>query len=273
MLNLLWLLLPTLCFGKQQQPNIIFILMDDIGWNDVGFNGGQFPTPNIDALHAESVYLNRHYIHLMCSPSRSQIITGRYAMYQGYGKMLPWDYTEIGGIPVGQPTIAQWLKDVGGYTTYAVGKWHLGYANEQLLPAAKGFDHFYGFYQGAIDYVTKTYNDIEDGDIGVYDFFEDGEACYSVIESEENSMKLYGNKIIEYLTIEGGKQRTANAMGQSVTPFYMYAALQSMHVPFPVVPEYEEECTQRMSGGMGTKQWVNERTLYCELILLTDKIV
>ena len=137
--------------------------MDDIGWNDVGFNGGQFPTPNIDALHAESVYLNRHYIHLMCSPSRSQMITGRYAMYQGYGKMLPWDYTEIGGIPVGQPTIAQWLKEVGGYTTYAVGKWHMGYASAHLLPTARGFDHFFGFYQGAIHYHDLKYIDIKYG--------------------------------------------------------------------------------------------------------------
>ena len=165
LLTLLSLLLPSLCVGKSKQtkPNIIFILMDDIGWNDVGFNGGQFPTPNIDALHAESVYLNRHYIHLMCSPSRSQMITGRYAMYQGYGKMLPWDYTEIGGIPVGQPTIAQWLKEVGGYTTYAVGKWHMGYASAHLLPTARGFDHFFGFYQGAIHYHDLKYIDIKYG--------------------------------------------------------------------------------------------------------------
>eukprot|EP00486_Rosalina_sp_Unknown_P002956 CAMPEP_0201567758 /NCGR_PEP_ID=MMETSP0190_2-20130828/8399_1 /ASSEMBLY_ACC=CAM_ASM_000263 /TAXON_ID=37353 /ORGANISM="Rosalina sp." /LENGTH=56 /DNA_ID=CAMNT_0047988105 /DNA_START=186 /DNA_END=353 /DNA_ORIENTATION=- len=55
-------------------------------------------------------------------------------MRQGIGKMLPWDYTEIGGIPVGQPTVANWLKSMGKYATYAVGKWHMGYAYQGLLP-------------------------------------------------------------------------------------------------------------------------------------------
>ena len=109
-----------------ERPNIVFILMDDVGWNDVSFMGGQIPTPALDSLYEESVFLNNHYIHLMCSPSRSQIITGRYSMYQGFGKMMPWDYTELGGIPVGQPTVANWLKSMGKYATYAVGKWHMG---------------------------------------------------------------------------------------------------------------------------------------------------
>eukprot|EP01083_Nonionella_stella_P112684 331796_1 len=154
-------------------PNIVFILMDDLGWHDVSFNGGQFPTPNIDSLWSESVELNRHYIHLMCSPSRTQFLTGRYAMRQGIGKMLPWDYTEIGGIPVGQPTVADWLKTMGNYTTYSIGKWHCGYAYEGLLPTSKGFDHFFGFYQGAIHYGNMKYIDIKFGDSDHFDFWED----------------------------------------------------------------------------------------------------
>eukprot|EP01084_Bolivina_argentea_P061947 113242_1 len=96
-------------------PNIVFILLDDLGWHDVGFNGGKYPTPNIDAFQSHSIQLTRHYIHLMCSPSRTQFLTGRYAMYQGIGIMDPWDYTEIGGIPLGQPTIANWLKITQNY--------------------------------------------------------------------------------------------------------------------------------------------------------------
>merc|ERR1719361_45355 len=259
--------------SPEERPNILFILMDDLGWGDLSATTGQFPTPNMDSLYTNSLQINRHYIHLMCSPSRTQFMTGRYAMNLGFGEFFPWDDAEIGGIPLGQPTVANWLSQYGEYTTYGVGKWQMGYANERLTPLYNGFNHFYGFYQGAIDYVTKTYNDIEDGDIGVYDFFEDGEACYDVIESDENSMNLYGNKILEYLAIEGGKARTAQAMGESVSPFYMYAALQSMHVPFPVIPEFEEQCSKRTSQNTGSKQWINERTLYCELIFLTDRIV
>eukprot|EP01083_Nonionella_stella_P280907 955830_1 len=116
--------------NTETPPNIIFILMDDLGWHDVSYKGGQFPTPNIDKLKSHSVELTKHYIHLMCSPSRTQFITGRYAMRQGIGKMLPWDYTEIGGIPIGQPT-------------YTIGKWYCGYAYDQSLTTSGGFTHFF----------------------------------------------------------------------------------------------------------------------------------
>merc|ERR1719295_2384178 len=148
------------------RPNIVFIMLDDLGWGDLSATTGQFPTPNMDSLMTNGVTLNRHYVHLMCSPSRTQFLTGRYAMNLGFGEFFPWDDSEMGGIPIGQPTVANWLSDFGDYTTYGVGKWQMGYANERLTPLYNGFNHFYGFYQGAIDYVTKTYNDIEDGDIG-----------------------------------------------------------------------------------------------------------
>ena len=108
------------------RPNIVFIVLDDLGWGDISFTSGQFPTPHIDSLFTNGVQLTRHYVHLMCSPSRTQFLTGRYAMNLGFGVFQPWDDSEIGGIPIGQPTIANWLSEFGGYTTYAVGKWHLG---------------------------------------------------------------------------------------------------------------------------------------------------
>merc|ERR1719242_694058 len=127
-------------------------------------------------------------------------------MNLGFGDFIPWDDTEVGGIPIGQPTLANWLREFGDYTTYCVGKWHLGYSNERLTPHLhKGFDHFYGFYQGAIDYVTKEYEDIVDGNVGIYDFWEDGEPNYDVISSDKNTMHLYQDKITKYLQIEGDK--------------------------------------------------------------------
>ena len=112
--------------SKIDQPNILFILLDDLGWGDLSYTTGQFPTPNMDALMSNALTLDRHYVHLMCSPSRTQFLTGRYAMNLGFGVFLPWDSQELGGIPVGQPTIANWLSEFGDYTTYGVGKWHLG---------------------------------------------------------------------------------------------------------------------------------------------------
>ena len=108
------------------RPNILFIMLDGLGWGDLSIDGGQFPTKNMDELMKNSVRLNRHYVGLLCSPSRTQFLTGRYAMHLGNGIFLPWDDAEIGGVPIGQPTIAQWLSKFGDYTTYGVGKWHLG---------------------------------------------------------------------------------------------------------------------------------------------------
>jgi len=260
------------------QPNILFLSRDDLGWGDISFTTGQFPTPHIDSLFSNGVQLTRHYVHLMCSPSRTQFLTGRYAMNLGFGVFQPWDDSEIGGIPIGQPSIANWLSEFGHYTTYGVGKWHLGYATEQLTPTYNGFHHFYGFYQGAIDYNTKTYNDIENGDIGIYDFWEDGQPNYDIIETDTNTMYLYGDKIMEYLDTEGAKRKafTDDQDGNTVSepaPFFMFAALQSMHVPFPDVPEYETQCSSYLAGSTGSDQYLRGRAKYCGLLLLTDAVI
>ena len=120
-------LILTEASDSKQAPNIVFVLFDDWGWNDFSFRGSQLPTPNIDNLWTESINLERHYIHSIDSISRSQILTGRYAMYSGFGKMRPFGVGHIAGIPNGLPTLPQWLKAYNSdYTTYGVGKWHLG---------------------------------------------------------------------------------------------------------------------------------------------------
>ena len=108
------------------RPNIVMILMDDLGYADLSISGGEFPTPNMDALVDTGVQLKRHYVHLMGSPSRTQFLTGRYAMNMGFGEFGSWQYKRLIGLPVGQPTLANWLSEFGTYTTYAVGKWNLG---------------------------------------------------------------------------------------------------------------------------------------------------
>merc|ERR1719384_1979427 len=92
------------------RPNLIFIVLDSLGWGDLSVTTGQHPTPNMDALYRNAVRLNRHYVHLMGSASRTQLLTGRYAMNLGFGSFEPWGESEIGGVPLGQPTAAQWLS-------------------------------------------------------------------------------------------------------------------------------------------------------------------
>lgn len=134
------------------KPNIVFVLADDLGWKDVGYHGGSIKTPNIDKLASEGARLEQFYVQPVCSPTRSSLMTGRYPIRYGLqvGVVRPWAQY---GLPLKERTLAQALKQAG-YTTAICGKWHLGHLNSQYLPTARGFDHQYGHYNGALDYFT-----------------------------------------------------------------------------------------------------------------------
>jgi len=145
---------PVAGFAKKStdKPNIVFILADDLGFKDVGYHGGSIKTPNIDKLASEGVRLEQFYVQPVCSPTRSSLITGRYPMRYGLqvGVVRPWAQY---GLALEERTLAQALKEAG-YTTAICGKWHLGHLDSKYLPTARGFDHQYGHYNGAINYFT-----------------------------------------------------------------------------------------------------------------------
>ncbi len=134
------------------KPNIVFILADDLGFNDVGYHGSKIKTPNIDKLASEGVRLEQFYVQPVCSPTRASLMTGRYPMRYGLqvGVVRPWAQY---GLPLEERTLAQALKEVG-YKTAICGKWHLGHLDSKYLPTARGFDHQYGHYNGALNYFT-----------------------------------------------------------------------------------------------------------------------
>jgi len=127
-----------------RNPNFCWILFDDVGWGDFGCYGGGVavgaPTPNIDKLARAGLLLTSCYSEPSCSPSRATLMTGRLPMR--HGLLRPPMYGEPGGLQ-GEITIAQLLIDAG-YTTQAVGKWHMG-ENRESQPQHVGFDDFYGF--------------------------------------------------------------------------------------------------------------------------------
>jgi arylsulfatase len=127
-----------------RRPNILVILMDDVGWGDFGCYGGGVavgaPTPNIDRLARESLQLTSCYSEPSCSPSRATLMTGRLPIR--HGLLRPPMYGEAGGLQ-GEITIAE-LLSAAGYVTQCVGKWHMG-ENAESQPQNVGFDDFYGF--------------------------------------------------------------------------------------------------------------------------------
>jgi arylsulfatase len=127
-----------------RRPNILVVLMDDVGWGDFGCYGGGVavgaPTPNIDRLARDGLLLTSCYSEPSCTPSRASMLTGRLPMRHGLQR--PPMYGERGGLE-GEITLAE-LLSAAGYVTQAVGKWHLG-ENESSQPQHCGFDDFYGF--------------------------------------------------------------------------------------------------------------------------------
>uniref|UniRef100_A0A1I8PCR6 Sulfatase N-terminal domain-containing protein n=1 Tax=Stomoxys calcitrans TaxID=35570 RepID=A0A1I8PCR6_STOCA len=136
-------------------PNIIIILADDMGFDDVSFRGGrEFLTPNIDALAYHGKILNRHYTPPMCSPSRTALLTGLYPIHTGAQHFLlfneePWSLLE------GHQNMAKILQQ-NGYSTNLIGKWHLGLGSRNFTPTYQGFDYHYGYWGGYADYYSHS---------------------------------------------------------------------------------------------------------------------
>ena len=106
--------------GATDKPNIIFFLIDDLGWNDTGYQGADYTTPTIDNLAAEAIRLKQYYVQPMCTPSRAALLSGRYAY-----NIAMADVNILNGVPYGlsldETVMAKCLKD-GGYATHAVGR-------------------------------------------------------------------------------------------------------------------------------------------------------
>ena len=147
MLNHLFLIF--FCFssfilqGEKRAPNIILILTDDLGYNDLSCYGNlKYDTPNIDRMAREGQKWTEFYsASHICSPSRAAILTGQYPVRTGTSSHVFFEWS-ADGLPDNSLTISEVLQS-NGFNTYIVGKWHLGH-REGYLPISHGFDYFYG---------------------------------------------------------------------------------------------------------------------------------
>jgi arylsulfatase B len=138
-----------------QPPHIVLIVADDLGWGDVGYHASPIRTPSIDRIAAEGVELDRFYVQPLCSPTRAALVTGRYPIRFGLSRAVvaPWrDF----GLDVEEATLPQILARAGYRHRALFGKWHLGHLRREWHPIERGFTHFYGHYNGAIDHFEHT---------------------------------------------------------------------------------------------------------------------
>lgn len=194
-----------------KKPNIIVIISDDMGYNDLGCYGGtEIPTPNIDRIAKGGIRLTNGYVSCpVCSPTRAGLITGRYQTRFGHENNTgppPGGLEPHKGLPLTEITIAEVLKSAG-YKTGAVGKWHLGLA-PHFHPFKRGFDEFFGFLHGNhtyIDPLLDTFNPIVSGT--------------TPYNETEYLTDAFSREAVNFVTRHADK------------PFFLYLAYNAVHSP------------------------------------------
>jgi arylsulfatase A-like enzyme len=203
------------CFSLQAQterPNVIFIMTDDVGYGDLSSYGApDIRTPFLDQMARDGIRFTDFYANApVCSPTRAGLMTGRYQQRYDIEAPLPSSLETANGrgLPAEGLSLPNLLKN-NGYSTGLVGKWHLGYRDEQS-PEAHGFDYFFGFKAGFIDYYQHT------SGVGAPDLWENG----GQIQEEGYMTDLITQRAIRYI------QRHQNE------PFFLSIQYNAAHWPY-----------------------------------------
>lgn len=201
--------------AAQRPPNIVLIMMDDMGYGDLGSYGApDARTPNIDRLARQGVRLTDAYANgPVCTPTRAALISGRYPQRVGLEGVLIAAAHRDRGLPVTATSLPALLRR-RGYATGLFGKWHLGWQAE-FGPNAHGFDEFYGFLSGAHSYYTGR-EDIRGVGPGAHDLFEN-----------TTPVEPAG-----YLTDELTRRATDFITRHHARPFFLEVAYNAVHWPF-----------------------------------------
>jgi arylsulfatase A-like enzyme len=231
MRNIFFIIL-MLCFSCKKNndlPNIVLILTDDLGYNDVGFNGStEIMTPNIDSIAKNGVLFTDGYVsYPVCGPSRAGLMTGRYQDTFGFGKnplFAPKDPNM--GLTLSEQTMADMLK-LSNYTTLAVGKWHLG-AHESLRPMKRGFDHFFGFLTGGHRFFSEEWTLADETKVK-----NQGAAYRTKLLRDDQRVEEK-----EYLTDALSRESVDFIDKNSDKPFFIYLAYNAPHGPLQATQEY-----------------------------------
>ncbi|KAJ1128344.1 hypothetical protein NDU88_006723 [Pleurodeles waltl] len=212
---------PPSLLAHSRPPHIIFILTDDQGFHDVGYHGSDIQTPTIDRLAAEGVKLENYYIQPICTPSRSQLITGRYQIHTGLQHSIIRP-RQPNCLPLNQVTLPQKLQEAG-YSTHMVGKWHLGFYKKECLPTRRGFDTFLGSLTGNVDYYT--YDNCDGPGVCGFDLHEGENVAWD--QSGKYSTLLYTQRVSRILAAHNPQE-----------PIFIYVAFQAVHTPLQSPKEY-----------------------------------
>jgi arylsulfatase A-like enzyme len=224
------------------KPNIVFILVDNVGWGDFGVYGGTTPTPCIDRLAGEGIRFNNYNVEAQCTPTRSALLSGRHPVRsgtssvplpgQGLSGMAPWEYT-----------IAELLSDAG-YATALYGKWHVGDVDGRL-PNDQGFDEWWGIKNSWDEAGYTAWSLFKESGMPAPMIWEGkkGERSKPVMPLDLNVRPVVDEKYIIPKTVEYIKRNAA-----AKKPFFVYIGYSEMHPPMIGNPDFVGKSTER--GGL-----------------------
>ena len=221
----------------QQQPNIIILFADDVGYGDLSSYGHPtIETPNLDKLAEQGVRFTSFLTGSWCVPSRTQLMTGRYMPRVNFGGSTGADGE--GGLPESELTLAEGLQ-AAGYATGMAGKWHLGYKQDNFLPPNQGFDSWFGLPYSN-DY-RKPWVQTEEP-LGLYRGTE-------MVEHPINQDSLtvrYTEEAINFIEEHSGDDQ----------PFFYYLAYNMAHLPIHTTEEFRGKSGAGLYGDvMQTIDW------------------
>ncbi|MFV0377650.1 MAG: sulfatase [Mangrovibacterium sp.] len=197
-----------------RKPNVIVIVADDLGYADVGFNGSDIKTPNLDRLAGEGVRLEQFYTCPMCSPTRAGLLTGKYPLRFGLMRSVIPPQREF-GLPSDEETMAEMMEKAGYKYRGIIGKWHLGHRQQKWLPLNQGFTYHEGCYNGAVDYFDQK----RDGE-------RDWHQNFSVSQKQGYTTDLIGQASVDFIKSV-----------PTSDPFFLYVPFTAPHSPFQAKEE------------------------------------
>eukprot|EP01084_Bolivina_argentea_P151770 264874_1 len=220
------------CFGShtEDKPNIFIIYADDLGWGNVGWHNPnkEIITPNLDQLAKnEGLILDRHYVHYVCQPSRSALMSGRLPCHlctEGPPGFVGAGLQKGYGIPENMTTIASKMK-LAGYSTHIVGKWDVGYATPNIIPKGRGFDTSMIYFNAMNDYFTQQLSLAKFPCMKQYNI--------SLVDLWKNDGPLYGLNGTEYEEFLFQKElnKLINNFTQQTEPFFLIYTPHLIHAP------------------------------------------
>jgi arylsulfatase A-like enzyme len=224
------------------KPNIVFILVDNVGWGDFGVYGGTVPTPCIDKFAGEGIRFNNYNVEAQCTPTRSAIMTGRHPVRSGTFK-VPFPGEGLSGMSPWEYTIAELLSD-SGYATALYGKWHLGEVVGRL-PTDQGFDEWWGYKNSIDEAGYAAWPLFKESGIPTPMIWEGkkGEPSKPVMPLDLKVRPILDGNYIVPKTVEYIKRNAA-----AKQPFFVYVGYSEMHPPSIGNPDFVGKSAQR--GGL-----------------------